>query len=250
MALNIQVHIENSVTPERAMEVDQELLDQFSESNTTIFRLYQWSSPAITVGRLQNPSKLLDLTKTTKNNIHILKRPTGGRHILHGEDISFSVIIPIKHFNFWGNSVSERHAKLAELFIELFDQLDISLEANIHADSPQKIRNQHGDPCFLSTSQHEITLNSKKLIGFAQLVTSRGVLIQGSMPIHSTHSIVDFEKINLSEKSRRIKIIQKYTTSLADHNNTSSSIFEDMSAAVINYFSNNEIFSAVKILTI
>jgi len=87
--------------PSTAMDRDRELLAQYGTGFQTVIRFYQWKSPVISLGIIQDRS-IIDMDKAAHDNIEITVRPTGGRHIYHQGDFCFSIIVPSKAESFCG----------------------------------------------------------------------------------------------------------------------------------------------------
>ena len=141
------------------------------------FRIYEWSNPSITHGKFQKIKKDIDIKLCFRDHIEITKRPTGGRAIIHFNEITFSMIFhpsTISPYNFRNTFILT-----AELLKYAFQLLHIQSHINMKAE-----KYQNKSICFRSTAQYEIKDNeSNKLAGIAQYFTQKGVLIQGSIPL-------------------------------------------------------------------
>lgn len=212
----LKIEHDGSVAGQTAMERDLYLLSK-SEELGTIFRTYMWETPTISVGRLQNPNEILDLERMRKKHIELVTRPTGGRQILHGHDISFSLIIPTKHLINWGKTVSERNIRLSFYIEKAFSILNIPLGDESQELSRKTLIRQKKAPCFLTTAPAELSYKGKKLVGVAQLVHAHGVLIQGTIPLNRFHSLLPmYERIPLHEQKRLNERLLNETSNLSD----------------------------------
>ena len=172
---------------------------QHSKNNRgdeVFFRLYKWNPYCISLGFNQDYSAV-NVSKASKNNIDVVKRPTGGRAILHAEELTYSVVYPLTNNISLRNLYSEINRALREGLILYDERLSaIELESvqpdlrNFYKDSLSKI-------CFSVSVKSEINFSGKKLVGSAQRKVDKTVLQHGSILCGEYHSkIVDY--LNLS----------------------------------------------------
>lgn len=200
-----------------AMARDLYLLKESKDRGSAVFRTYMWEKPAISLGRLQRSDEILNPEEIRRKKIEVTQRPTGGRHILHGDDISFSLIIPPQQIDEWGNTVSARISKISSYIAKAFTFLNISLDSESKEISRQRLIAGKNSPCFLSTAPAELSFNGKKLVGLAQLVQAEGVLIQGTIPLNNIHTLLPrYERIPLPEQDRLIRRLREETINLTD----------------------------------
>lgn len=145
-------------------------------------RLYEWNSLAVTIGYFQKASDV-DIEYCKKNDISIIRRPTGGRAVLHGDDITYSFSTKTKT-DFFSKDLFESYKKISEALILALSKINISAELIVNRGKKYFMSySQRGPLCFSSASYGEITVNNKKIIGSAQ---KRGVdclLQQGTIPL-------------------------------------------------------------------
>ena len=198
---NNKFHLINDLIPHSAsfnMEFDQWLFKLALNKNTqNILRIYEWEKPSITYGKFQKIEKDANIKLCKDNDIEMVKRPTGGRAILHYNEITFSMIIKsetIEPYTFKNSFLL-----IANLIIESFKILNIEATINL---KPEKYQNK--SICFLTTSQYEILdEDGNKLTGIAQYFTKEAVLIQGSIPLknNSDYSKYFCDDINFKLKN-------------------------------------------------
>src|ERR671923_1405961 len=76
------------------MAVDEAILEGFAvEGGTTAVRFYSWSPPALSLGYAQSLGREIDLRRCTALGIDVVRRPTGGRAVLHDHEVTYSVVI-------------------------------------------------------------------------------------------------------------------------------------------------------------
>ncbi len=177
--------------------------------NEAFFRLYQWQPYCISLGANQNYDDI-NIAKANQDNIEIVKRPTGGRAILHAEEITYAVVMPVNRF-----TPKEIYEKISSALIkglELYNPLlaDSELE-KLQPNFPQILKQPSGVLCFGSTAKNEVKFAGKKIIGSAQRKLNNVVLQHGSILCGKFHrNLVNF--INSDEETKRtleMEITQK-----------------------------------------
>lgn len=164
------------------MAVDEAILESVtSQAELPTLRLYAWDPPCLSLGYAQNRTDVNDLA-LSQNSWELVRRPTGGRAILHTDELTYSVCAPSNEPRVLG-SVLESYCRLSKALLSALDLLGI--RAFVHELSQgQKKTQPSGSVCFEEPSNYEITVNGKKLIGSAQARRMEGVLQHGSLPIH------------------------------------------------------------------
>ena len=161
------------------MAVDEAILEHIGrgESIPTL-RLYAWTPACLSLGHAQ-PYADVDMTRIKQHGWEVVRRATGGRAILHTDELTYSVIVPLNEPRAEG-SVLESYNRLAQALLLAVKNLEIPVEMK------EGKANDNGTPnpvCFEVPSTYEITVNGKKLIGSAQARKKEGVLQHGSLPL-------------------------------------------------------------------
>jgi lipoate-protein ligase A len=161
------------------MAVDEAILEaaERDESRPTL-RLYSWEPPCLSLGRAQ-PVADADRERLQTNGWEIVRRITGGRAILHTDELTYSVTGPADEPRLAG-SVLESYNRLAKALLSAMQALGLTVEVQ-----PGKAASD-GDlnpVCFEVPSTYELTVHGKKLIGSAQARRKGGVLQHGSLPL-------------------------------------------------------------------
>jgi lipoate-protein ligase A len=145
------------------MRKDYENFLQVEEGGGPFFRLYLWKKPVISLGFHQEPRDF---------PVDVVKRPTGGGALLHGWDISFSVV-DVKEM--WGKSPKKIYLRLMGLLRESLEGLGLSLGISNYGGS-------YGEYfCIFQPTFGEITHRGKKLVACAMRIGKRGFLLHGSL---------------------------------------------------------------------
>lgn len=182
------------------MELDI-FLSKICKENEAFFRLYRWNPYTISLGANQSVNEI-DLEKCKKDNIGIVKRPTGGRAILHAEELTYSLILPISY----GLSARDIYNKvsitLSSALANYHPKLSSVELENIQPNFKELLNNPSGSLCFASTAKSEVKYYGKKLIGSAQRRMNNVVLQHGSILCGKMHSELPsylFDKTHTSE---------------------------------------------------
>jgi len=162
------------------MAVDESILEHIGrgESIPTL-RLYAWNPPCLSLGHAQ-PFSDVDVNRLKQRGWEVVRRATGGRAILHTDELTYSVIAPSNEPRVEG-SVLESYNRLAQALLLAVKSLEIPVEMKEAVTQDGILRNN--PVCFEVPSTYEITVNGKKLIGSAQARKKEGVLQHGSLPL-------------------------------------------------------------------
>jgi len=161
------------------MALDQSILEHIGrgESKPTL-RLYAWEPACLSLGHAQ-PYADVDKQRLKQHGWEVVRRATGGRAILHTDELTYSVIAPSDEPRVEG-SVLESYNRLAQALLLAVKSLEIPVEVK---EGKADNRATPNPVCFEVPSTYEITVDGKKLIGSAQARKKDGVLQHGSLPL-------------------------------------------------------------------
>ncbi len=163
------------------MAVDEAILEAVGQGGVLpTLRLFAWLPPCLSLGYAQTIGDV-NLTALRDRGWGLVRRPTGGRAILHTDELTYSVIAPLKEPRVFG-SVLESYRRLAQALLKSLQLLGLDARADKDHAQPAITRSV-GPVCFEVPSNYEITLGGKKLIGSAQARRREGVLQHGSLPL-------------------------------------------------------------------
>lgn len=185
------------------MQIDNNLLENAikNQQKEPVFRLYGWSPACVSLGRNQK-SDFIDENFLRENKIDITKRLTGGRALLHDDEITYSFICPVSYLKN-GCSVIESYKEISQILIKAFQKVGIELDFG----GVKKYKG-HLDYCMLVSTGADLCWNGKKLIGSAQFRKNDYILQHGSI-------LYDY-KIDLLEKVFKEKVDTSLITSLKE----------------------------------
>jgi lipoate-protein ligase A len=165
------------------MAIDAALLDEVGESETpkTIVRFYQWRRPTISLGRNQKIESAVDREYCERNGIDVVHRPTGGRAVLHDDELTYAVISNDE--SCFGDTIYANYKRVSEALCEGFQRVGVPAVLAAETRKVPVARNGSDPPCFLSPSRYELTVDGRKVVGSAQRRVKNTFLQHGSMPI-------------------------------------------------------------------
>lgn len=159
------------------MDFDESLMDYIQDKDITILRFFNFSPQSITLGKNQEvPEWVLRLSE---KGYPYVKRPTGGRAVIHSNDFTYSICFK-RDDPLIGGTILESYKKISEGFKRAFEMLGITPER-----SESKGRS-FSELCFDDISIYELSYKGKKLIGSAQARKRDVCLQQGTVMLDET----------------------------------------------------------------
>jgi len=140
-------------------------------------RLYRWDPPCLSLGYSQAFSDV-DTDQLTAKGWDVVRRPTGGRAILHTDELTYAVIGPKSDPRLAG-SLMDSYQHISQALFEALTHL--GLPVKVHTGKNPEAH--HQPVCFENPSNFEITADGKKIIGSAQARKKTSLLQHGSLPL-------------------------------------------------------------------
>jgi len=163
------------------MALDEALLEGMPASNSKpVLRLYAWEPACLSIGYAQ-PFADVDQDALKHHGWHLVRRITGGRAILHTDEITYSVITPITEPRMAG-SILESYRNISRALLQVLAGFNLSVQADREYDLPSG-STKNAPVCFEVPSSYEITVNERKLIGSAQARKKDGIIQHGTLPL-------------------------------------------------------------------
>ncbi len=161
------------------MAVDQAIMEAVAAENAPpTLRFYAWQPPCLSLGYMQ-PINDVDQDRLAARGWGLVRRMTGGRAILHTDELTYSVAVLAGNPIVAGDIV-QSYRNLSRALLNGLHRLGTAPQADKRADR------QHGPKnpvCFEVPSHYEITVDEKKLVGSAQVRKFGAVLQHGSLPL-------------------------------------------------------------------
>lgn len=182
------------------MAVDEAIMRGVAEGIVPpTLRFYGWEPPCVSIGYAQSLEGEIDLARCAGDGVGWVRRPTGGRAILHVDELTYSVVTRLDDPRAAGGVV-ESYRRLSRGLVAGLSLLGVPV---IQAEY-QRNENAGGlsSACFDVPSHYEVTVNGKKLVGSAQ-VRRQGVLLQhGALPLYGDITrLVNYLRLEGTERA-------------------------------------------------
>jgi lipoate-protein ligase A len=179
-------------------------------------RFYQWSPPAVSLGYFQDLKKEINIDACQGMGIDIVRRPTGGKAVLHDKELTYSFVIRENH-PLVNDSILETYKKISGGIIRGLSYLGIKVVLvplreklnNALSSNENKSEIHHSDIksiCFSVPSQYEVQVEGKKIVGSAQVRKKEIVLQHGSLLIElekdKLFSVFNFPSAQIRERNK------------------------------------------------
>ena len=168
------------------MRIDSELLEEAisNEYKEPIIRFYGWEPACVSFGRNQKEENI-DIEFCSKHNIETVRRVTGGRGLLHDDEVTYSFVCPCNYLE-GGESIIKSYKEISSAIMLGFKSIGIELELG-----GKKKVNTSFDYCMSLSTGADLTYNDKKLIGSAQFRKQNYLLQHGSILFSYNKYVVD-----------------------------------------------------------
>lgn len=178
-------------------------------------RLYGWRLPTLSLGYAQHTAKEVNLDACQQHGVQVVRRPTGGRAVLHDDEVTYSVVMPITLSD--GPRTLTEHYRLIGLALAAGLR---HLGLPVRLERPQRLGTTRRAPaspaCFAALSRYELSVGGKKLIGSAQKRGQRALLQHGSIPLTLDRQRL-FDCLRVPPEQRPILVQEAYTTMTSVH---------------------------------
>lgn len=171
---------DNPTTGRLNMAVDEAVLMSVAAGDSLpTLRFYAWNPPCLSLGYGQSASDM-DIERVTQMGWEVVRRATGGRAILHMDELTYSITLPAGHPLAEG-SIMESYRRISRALVVGLETLNLHIQADKRAERVKS----SGPVCFETPSHYEITTqDGRKLVGSAQLRRKGAVLQHGSLPLY------------------------------------------------------------------
>ncbi|MEW6242718.1 MAG: biotin/lipoate A/B protein ligase family protein [Bacillota bacterium] len=159
------------------MAVDHAILEACSKAAAeATIRFYRWDPPCLSIGYFQSLRREVDTEYCKSAGIEWVRRPTGGRAVLHDDEITYSVVAPESALR---GTVLESYKTISEALLDGFARLGV--QASIVSVREKGVLYGESGACFDAPSWYEITVGTRKLVGSAQVRKDGAILQHGSI---------------------------------------------------------------------
>jgi lipoate-protein ligase A len=172
------------------MAIDEAILQAHLDGHVPpTLRVYQFAPPAVSLGYAQKVNKEV-VDKIKKKNLDVVRRPTGGRAVLHMGDITYAFIcsskgVPLSQYALVGESIVAAYKQICQALILALKHLGIEVELG-----QRNGRYQDKHDCFAATTNADLQYQGKKIAGSAQLRRHHAVLQHGSIILNQPQLVL------------------------------------------------------------
>jgi lipoate-protein ligase A len=165
------------------MALDEALLESHAHQHSPpILRVYTWRPPAVSLGRFQSIESSVDLDACRTLGVDVVRRPTGGRAILHTEEeVTFSIVVSGQQLGTTG--IMDSYQALAGGIIRALGILGLVAGLAERSSGSSQRRAGQDPACFAAKARCDVVVGSVKVVGSAQVQREGFILQQNSLPL-------------------------------------------------------------------
>lgn len=205
------------------MKLDQQQLHKVAKDEHILpqIRFYGWKPWAVSIGANQNIESI-NLDECVKRNIAVVRRPTGGRAVLHANEITYCLVTRL-HPSY---TIHNYYFAIHQCILKALDTI-LGNSAITYQKSQPHFRELYQNTksgsvaCFAASARYELLANGKKIVGSAQRVYNNTLLQHGSILLNDGHEkIIELiAATSLEEKNQLQKTLQSHSITLSEINN-------------------------------
>lgn len=163
------------------MARDTALQARAAKTSETVFSIYSWARPTLSFGRHQPATGLYDLERIHAARVDVVRRPTGGRAILHDREVTYSVTAPLDD----AEPLRETYSRINRILLDGLTRLGVVAGL---ASPSERAPAPSGRPCFEAPAEGELVAEGGKLVGSAQWRDGGALLQHGSILVEDDQS--------------------------------------------------------------
>jgi lipoate-protein ligase A len=203
------------------MAVDEAIMILHSQNKVPpTLRFYSWEPAALSLGYFQKAKTDIDYQNCQDQGIDLVRRLTGGRAILHDQELTYSLIIR-EDYNLLADSIEKSYQQISSGLVKGLQNLGIPAELKA-VERGKKAPTGHSAACFDAPSWYEVILDNKKLIGSAQRRKNNVILQHGSLPlvieVDKIFRLLNYSSEQDRKKARRIFSAKSTSLNKAGYN--------------------------------
>ena len=161
------------------MALDDALLEaQARGAAPPTLRLYRWAPACLSLGRFQHSADI-DRDACVRAGVPVVRRPSGGRALLHGDELTYALALRADHPALAGaDSILESYRRISAALLAGLRLLEVPVEL-----APAARRRGASAACFDTPASYELTVDGRKLVGSAQARRDGALLQHGAIPL-------------------------------------------------------------------
>jgi lipoate-protein ligase A len=179
------------------MAVDEALLGHARRTGEVVVRVYRWARPTLSLGRHQTAVELYDPARLAAEGVDVVRRPTGGRAVLHWREVTYAVAAPAGALAPPGAPLKAGYGRINRLLLHALRALGVGAAEAVPAGRAPR---PDGAPCFevptggelvvggAETAGDDATRAARKLVGSAQWQEDGALVQHGSILLEDDQS--------------------------------------------------------------
>ena len=172
-----------SLDPFANMAFDEAILRGYrSHSSPPTLRIYGWSEPGLSFGYSQDPQNDLDIDRCRMEAMPFVRRITGGGIILHGKELTYSLVCSKEDLGLPASIVSS-YKIICSFLISFYNALGIKTQFACDAQADETL-GRASAICFAAKEKYDIVQNGRKIGGSAQKRSKSIIFQHGSIPFN------------------------------------------------------------------
>ena len=166
------------------MAMDHALMERARRTGERVLRIYTWSTPTLSLGRNQAARGRVDADSARAHGVALVRRPTGGRALLHHREVTYSVTARLER----EDSVREWYGAINAVLLDALERLGVDARpAVVHGRTPLP----SAASCFVRADEGEISVGGRKLVGSALLRREDALLQHGSILLDDDQHLLE-----------------------------------------------------------
>jgi lipoate-protein ligase A len=183
------------------MAVDEFLFMSLdTKTSQTVLRFYGWIRPTVSIGYSQEAGDSVDMAFCKANGIDIVRRITGGKLVLHHEEVTYSLVSTDN--TTFPPTVGDSYRQVSEAFMAGLRKM--GLNPNLAEVPPEEYVRNH-QLCFSYPARNEVEVSGKKIIGSAQKRVGSKFMQHGLIPLKENEKLLS--SVALSKEKEKIQMI-------------------------------------------
>jgi len=198
------------------MALDEALL-VMHEAGATLptLRVYGWCQPTLSLGYAQNVQQEVDLIACHTQGVAVVRRPTGGRAVLHDQEVTYSVVMPLTLVD-GPHTITEHYRRIGMALATALQALGLPVQLARPQVRATPTHALASPACFAALSRYELSVAGKKMVGSAQKRAQRALLQHGSIPLWMDRQRL-FQCLRVPPEHRTALVQAAYSTMGAVH---------------------------------
>ena len=164
------------------MALDEALMERARRTGEAVLRVYGWARPTLSLGRNQTARGAYCAASAARQGVDVVRRPTGGRALLHHREVTYSVTAPVT-----AERLRASYGRINRLLLDGLSRLGVAASL---ADPAARAPLPGVAPCFESPSEGEVVVGGRKLVGSAQWREAGALLQHGSILVDDDQTML------------------------------------------------------------